>query len=35
MSSACTTAGNSRGLVIAAGAVAALMICIAAVRGAS
>jgi len=35
MSSACTTAGNIRGLVIAAGAVAALMICIAAVRGAS
>jgi hypothetical protein len=35
MASACTTAGNIRGLVIAAGAVAALMICIAAVRGAS
>jgi hypothetical protein len=35
MSSACTTAGNIRGLVIAAGAVAALMICIAAVRGGS
>ncbi len=35
MASACTTAGNIRGLVVAAGAVTALMICIAAVRGAS